>query len=536
MSTAVLFPSAIHAASCRRPLRRWDLAAVALVLAVQLVYFTGVIASDDFTYLDTAWHARTGRPMAGDSHDIFVRFVHWQLIHLAVAIFPHQPWAMVLPSLLASVAILLTLAAFARRYLDPAMAPLPVLIYGLVPVNVALATVALPDPLATAFGWFGVYLSAGALLERDTPRAGWRCLAGGLVIAVGYNAKETVAALVPGLILFGLVCRAHCPWAWRRIGLIAAGAGLWVAGETLAMACLKGDPWLHARAVVAAHEGFSSPQIEYTPTGLVRYWTEYLRWLADPRGDFAPMGLLLLAGLACAGFQRSPVSNLLICAVAPGLVYLSLGTAGIAHYLPLTHQPRYLVPMLPGLALLAAIMVWQVFKLGPRARRAVIFFGPLIILISLIAPNRLAGRWYQARTFAAGYRLLADYLPADEPGLRVCAAHASRCRFACVHRWLNCPELEVISPAPATAEEWIHRYAGAYILTTRSDSLQPSKKKHAHRCLAGRSYQILTRFERIARTEPLRDRLSTLRARLVGRPVPTDPAWAVELWRVPARR
>ncbi len=516
---------------------RWDLAAITLVVALQLVYFTGVVSSDDVGYLNIVWLTQEGRlPDNLPTNQFFARFTFWKTIHLAVAILPEKPWAMVLPSMAASLGVLLILRAFARRHLDPRMSLVAMLAFGLVPINVVLASTAMPEMVATALGWSGVYLAAAALLERRTPRAAWRCLAGGLLIAAGYNAKETVALFVPGLILFVLLSAARYGWAWRRAGFLALGAGLWLGFEAVLWWQWTSDPWFHLHVVSRSQQHYLGSPVEQPLTTLLLEWTDYLRWLVDPRSLLAPMGMVLLAGVVYGLVKRNALSSLLLCVVVPPLVYLSVGSTDLSSYRPVIHQPRYVVPLLPGMALLTALLIGRIWRAGPWPRRAVTFAGILAIALSLVGPNQLAGRWYNARTFAAGHRLIADNLHTLGRNARLVAAGIAFNRFHGLPHWMDCPQVEMIWPhGPTSDDEWIDRYPGAYVIATRSDRLGPSRQKHDHLTLRGRPMACLTEFERVARQEPPRDRLGTLWARLLGRAVLTDPQHAVELWRVPTR-
>lgn len=514
---------------------RWDLTAILLVFVVQIVYFTGIIASDDCGYLNVVWRLQGGESLSDCFSYFMLRFIYWGTIYLAVCALPHLTWACVLPSMLATLVILLIIRAFTCRHIDARFGAVAILIYGLTPINVAAASVALPEPVSTAIAWLGIYLASIPLIDREAKRAYLLCLVGGLLIGMGYSAKETVATLVPGFLLFVLVCRTRQAWAWRRATLVALGAGLWLAGEVLAALWVTGDPLARFHEIARAQEMYGVPAIEHTLTGLLSYGAEYLRWLANPRFEYGPIGFLMLAGLAMAMIKRCTVYNLLLCLIVPSLIYLSVGSPNLRHYQPVFHQSRYLIPLLPGLALLATGMVWLVWQQGPWLRRMVLVGGTCAALLSLTGPNQLAGRWYQSRTFIAGQEIFKKYLTTTDPDVRVIAACSTQGKFARMHQWLDCPKIEKIKPDLTSAEDWIKKYGGAYVLISRSDYLGPSRKKHAHRSLKGTPYDTLNSFECIDRIEPPRDRLSTIQARLLGQPVPTDPNWAVELWRIPAK-
>jgi len=516
-------------------------AIIAFIVALQLIYFTGVISSDDMGYFAPAWYAYQGGVMTPETvsqfdYHAFARFVYWKTVQVAVMFLPSQPWAIALPSLLAAAVTLIVLVMFARRHLDFAGAVLALLFYGLIPICVCNASIAVPDLVGGALAWLGVYLVAEALIVEKANRPAWRCLAGGILIAAGYTAKETVAIMIPGLMLFVLLNRTRSFWAWKRTAVLGMGAGIWLAFEALLMWYWTSDPLFHIHAVVLSQRGYTLPAIDPSWSGLIANWTDYFRWLLDPRGDYGPVGPILLLSIGYAFWKRSAITNLLLCAVLPPMIYLSIGSTEFTSYRPVVHQSRYLVPLLPGLALLASIMIGYLWQRFPRGRGLMAVMGIAVLALSLTAPNRLAGRWYFARAFNAGYRVVEECLPLNDSPIRLCAARLTLNRFYQLPKWLNCPEIEEIDrPSPVNLDQWIDRYGGAYVLTSRHDRVGHSKANHAGRTLAGESMDCLSHFELVGRREPPRDRLSSLKAQLLGRPIPSDPARAVEIWRVPTR-
>jgi hypothetical protein len=220
----------------------------------------------------------------------------------------------------------------------------------------------------------------------------------------------------------------------------------------------------------------------------------------------------------------------------PGLIYISLGSTEIRDYFPVYHQPRYLILFLPGLALMAGWMIGQLWQWRATGRWAVVVMALLMLKPTLTGPDELAGRAYNARTFAGGYDLAERHLAPAGRADRLIASAISRDRFVNLHHWSDCPPVERIdTPAPRTQEQWIERYAGAYVLTTWKDRRGPYDPAQASSTLHGAPMESLSRFEHVARYEPARSRLQLIRAHLLGRPVPTEPARAVDLWRVPAR-
>lgn len=541
--TSLSCPASVERVSAGTVIRRdrtwrFDLAAGVLVLLLVLVYFTGVVASDDLGYFNLAHVLSEGRlPTDIATNHLLARVTVWKSVQLAVALLPPWPWAMAVPSLLSNVGLLAIVGALARRHVDRKAASIAILAFGLVPIVIVLASLALPEMPATFLGWLAILLAAPGLLHRGSGRAALVCLVAGALIGAGYNAKETVVLFAPGLFLFVVLFRTRCAWAWLRLAWVAFGVALWLGFETILLWRMTGDPLFHLHIVSNSQRAYYGPQNAPPLEAILSACTQYLRWLADPRSPLGPMGIVLLAGLVHALVrQRSCFSKLMICVVMPPLIYLGAGSTDLQNYHPVVPAPRYLAPMLPGMALLAAAMVWEWWQRGGRIRPALAVLGVALLIVSLSAPNRWAGRMHHAPTFRAGFDLVRGNLGRFEPGDRLLTAGLACNRFYHLPKWLDGPKVEMIWPeGPTTPDEWVERYAGAYVIATRTDRQGPQRTKHDHLTLRGASYAALTRFERVDVREPDRDRLSALWARLTGSMPPTDPDHAVELWRVPTR-
>jgi len=515
----------------------WDITAIILVVGLMLFYYTGVVASDDLGYL-RVWENFPTPPAAGPlGCDWYFpcRFVHWIPLTLATAILPNHPWAMGAASLVGAIVLLLTIRSFARRHLGLGEIPTAgaVLAFGLMPTMVLSSSVALPDLTAAVLAWLGISVVAPALLEREARHAVLRCLAGGFLIAVGYNAKESTLALVAGLGLFVLLCRTRCAWAWWRSLLLVSGAGLWLGIETLVLWIVTGRPLAHLEAVRAAHRACHNPNVQMTITGLLSYWTDYVRWLADAGSDYGLTGPVTLVAAVAVVVWRRAAGYLLLCVLLPVSVYLSVGSVEWKQYVPIFHQSHYLVVVLPALALMVGMMLQHLQGTFARSTRWMVPAMIVICALSFTGPDRMANKWSNAKTFAAGYELISGCEALSEPSARLVAAGLTRNRFACLPRWLDCPQVELALPAPTTREEWVRRYGGAYVITTRFDRVGDGLAKHDRLTLMGPSMAALSTFERIARREPYRDRSSRTWAHITGQPAPTVPGLAVELWRVP---
>ena len=529
--TACIPASPLQSAAARIRRVPTDIAAIVFVVLLQVVYFTGFVASDDNNYLDLVHHLQTGQAVPPHLDYFKARFVHWLTVYAAVTILPNVTWAIAMPPLLATLGLLILIRAYARRELPNMPPALPVLLFGLVPIAVINASVAMPDPIATLLGWLGLYIAAPALLRQDTPEARWRCLVGGIVTAMGFNAKESIAIIIPACGLFVLLCRTRCWWAWTRTAWVGLGGLVWVAFSMIVLGWWTGDPFFQSKAVAMGHRIAGWP-CDPSLYGVAKYSLDYLRWLMNPFWDFSFVGVLLLLGMVVPIIKRTAFTNLLLCVVIPAFVYLSAGSSEWSTYHPLDHQTRYLLPFLPGMALLAAAWIDWFRRTGRWQRQIAHAAIALVIIAGAIAPNRLAGRWYHAETFAACFDMMRTGLP--EKTESIAASQLSRNRFVGMDRWMEMPRIELILGPPRTAADWVDRFGGQLVVVTPVDRRRPNKHKHADAILYGSPISALSRFEKIATVAPPRDRLSTLWARLRGKPVPRLEDEAVELYRVPS--
>jgi hypothetical protein len=507
------------------------LMACALAATLQVVYFTGVAGSDDMAYLRVAEEARTGQLAFAPNDHLAARVVVWKPAQLVASVLPGSALAMALPSTVAVWILLLTIAWLdARR--GNGVGWIAMALLAVVPVNVVIASALLPDGIGSALGWLGVAIAAGPMLNRESRGGLWRCALAGLIVAMGYNAKEPVLFFIPGMLLYVLITHPRERWAWSRAAALACGAGLWMGLEMAWLWHASGDPLFHAHAMSLSQRGFVSAPVERTLRGLLTYWTQYGRRLAQPTSDFGPAGPILLVGAVVAVAIRTPWTKFLLCTIAPAALYLSAGSTDFTRYTPIIQQSRYFVPILPGLALIAAAVLAHNWRAHPRWRPVMCVAGCMLLAGSLVAPNRIAGKWYHAETFQAGQPILREYADQGAPGTRLCASDLTRSRFAGLARWFRFPEIELIQEPPRTPAEWSACYGGADVLVSRFDRVKPADH-HLYRSLYGPAINALSGFERVNRNAPPTSRLAAIRAWISGGCPPEDAEYAVEIWRIP---
>jgi hypothetical protein len=261
-----------------------------------------------------------------------------------------------------------------------------------------------------------VVLLAGALVLAA--RAAWRpSVAGGvglgLLVAAAVSVKAI--ALLPGMVLLGVVLVG----GWRRRDRAALRMGL--AG--LAAVVLAGAAWVAAVAV---------PNWERLRTAL-RIWPT-VDYLDDPVSVAGRLGgyladsdqalvrslpLLLAAALGLAALARRwsrlppPARDTLVMAALWG-IGLWLAVA-VADYLPdhYTAPNRYVVPALPGLAVLAGFGLAELAAATGRRRAGLVAAALGLAVAAPGVAGYLAGALDSGRTRELGQRVLAASLPQD---------------------------------------------------------------------------------------------------------------------------
>jgi len=505
-------------------------AALTALLALQLFYWTGSIASDDLSYLRAGLDPFQYGHVAG-AQQVFARVMMWLPLRISVELLGNR-WQALLPWALFSANLTLLLVGLcAWRWWGRTAALVAVLSLGLVPQYVTVASVALPDTVGAMFGIGGLLLIVPTLVEPNGRPAWRRCLLGGLLIGLGYSAKETSALLYPSLALFVLLWRRRSRKAWYGLFAVAAGALLYLAGETLVLWAITGDPLFHLNSVRAGCRGYGSPVPDNSWRTIAWYTSDYLRWLADPTSAYGAWGLAYLAALAFALWHRTNHRRLLLCCALLGGFYLSAGTVDLRNYFPIYHQPRYLIPLLPVGALLVADMTVSLWRRGGWRRPAVASAAVLLCAGSLLWPDRTAGRMYHASTFHAARLLLENTEPVWTSSSRFVGSHAAAFRLTVLMDKPGRPPIEPLHDSPVTARQWQARYGDAYVWVTKQDREYPRAADGVY--LGAPSYAALRTFPCVARQNPPANRMNQLKAWLGLEPRREDPWAAVEVYYVP---
>ena len=506
--------------------------AIVLLTGLALFFCTGVIASDDTYYLDIARHWRPGGDRLSAAPQTYARLGMWYPIRVATWIVGDSWRALMWPPLISAGATLLAVAVVGRRWFGDRAALLAVIALGLTTHFLISATIAVPDIVAAAAVAWALALAGPPLLDRGCKRAMLMAVSGGLVIGIGYAAKEPTALLLPSLGLFVLLRRTGCGWAWKRLAALAAGAALWLAFEAGVLWHYTGDPFYHYTSVRDCHIGYGAPLTDLTLAGLLDHWTQYVRWMMDPRYVFGWWGPVYLAAMAFALWRSNDRTRIVLCTIVCLGVYLSVGSSNLGSYVPLWHQPRYLIPLMPPAALLIGYAADWFLRRQRLLAGATLIAGVCLTVGSMYWANQAAGRWYAARDFSAGRILLSRSDPPPSWRDRVCASGHTAYRLSLLFEEADLGRVQAMGDPPRTAPDWMEDYGGCYLFVSGPDR-RPPPPGHRMSLLTPEAVEALEGFEVVAQAAPPSSRGREVLSRLGLLAPKSDSSDRIEVIEIP---
>ncbi len=506
------------------------------LLGLQLFYWTGPIASDDLVYLSVAQQP-LGVTISGEYRQVGtvgMRFLVWGPLRLLSVVWPNH-WQILFVLPMVSASLTLGLVAVATNYcLGRRAALIAMASLGLVPMFVIVATVTLPDIVATPFALAGAMLIGQPLLDRTKGHRSVfrRCFVGGFILALGYNAKEPTLLVLPAITLYVLWRQRHSGDSWRYILWAWCGAGVWLSVEAMWYAATVGDPLYHLHAISSGHRVYGSPLPDYRWTSIAWYLSDYLRYLIDPRREFGLMGPVFLLALAYGAFARTELTRMVLCIVFVVGGYLSAGTADLLQYVPIYHQPRYIVPLLPPMAMAVAYMIDREWSRGGLRRAAITAAACITIPMLLIAPDKVAGRWHHSSDFQTARSLLTQMEGKWAPGSRMVASSDTAMRLDLLMKQGEGRTFESIDESPVTEADWQSSYAGCYVWVVQADRVSRGDGYGTHLGMA--SYAALQSFPRVAIARSAMNRLASCLYSLGLGELTHRSYGDVELFRIPS--
>lgn len=342
----VEFCGTVQSASVRR-------STIPVVLLAALSFFTG-LGRGAITDTDEGFYAESAREMVESGDWLTPHFnyeprfqkpalYYWLTAAIYVVSGPTEFGAR-LWSGLAGVGLVLITAAVGRRWLDESTG----LVAGAITATsfgyFALARMALPDLPLAFFITLAIWAAFVAALERERHPRRWLMLAA-TAAALGFLMKGPLAIIIPALVVLPILLIERRSFN-IKFGdlLLAAVVFLGVAAPWyVAMWLRHGSAYLEGFFVGDNFERFATARFNDP-----RPWWFYLPVLAGGLLPWTPLALVWLKPVKDFVTRRRDVGTIelrLLLWVALPLIFFTLSVG---------KQPRYVLPVLPPLALLLA--------------------------------------------------------------------------------------------------------------------------------------------------------------------------------------
>ena len=330
-----------------------------LILLASLTFLVG-LGRGAITDADEAFYAEAAREMV-QSGDIVTPFYNYEprfqkpvfYYWLTAATFAATGGAgeagARLWAALSGIGLVLVTAACARRWFDDGVALLSGAIVATSFGYYSIGRMALPDLPLTFFITVATWAGWVAMLENDRHRTRWVLLCAA-ALGLGFLTKGPVGVIIPALVTVPVVLLER-----RRLNL--RGSDLVLGGLVFAAIALPWYGLMWARHGSAYLEGFFlGDNLERFATERFndpRPWWFYLPVVAGGLLPWTPLALVWVQPVWRFLTRRKDIETLelrlILWAALPLLFYsLSVGK-----------QPRYILPVLPPLAMLLALSVLE---------------------------------------------------------------------------------------------------------------------------------------------------------------------------------
>jgi 4-amino-4-deoxy-L-arabinose transferase-like glycosyltransferase len=335
---------------------------LAIVVVVASLTCLAGLGGPAITDSDEAFYAEAAREMVESGDWLTPRYnyanrfqkpvLFYWLVAATYEVTGPTEWAARFPAALSGIGLAVLTWACARRWFDDDSGLVAGVVLGTSLGAVAIARLSLPDLPLALFISLAIALGIEAFLVPDRPRRSVAALAGAAAGAA-FLTKGPVGIVIPTLVVGGLVIVER---RWRAL----AHAPLFVA---VAACAAIGAPWYVA---MTREHGTAYLQSFFIGDNLERFATErfneprplwfYLPIVMGGMLPWSPYFALWVADAVTAVRRRLVPSAVVIRIALWAALPLLLFTASIGK------QPRYILPMLPPLAIGVAAAL--------RARRA----------------------------------------------------------------------------------------------------------------------------------------------------------------------
>jgi 4-amino-4-deoxy-L-arabinose transferase-like glycosyltransferase len=392
----------------------WPLLALLILAGVlRVIFFAGLVASDDTAYAYWAISMLNGSFEPGASMTA-MRIALDAAAAVSFGLFGVSEWALGLPALTASLLTLVIIYLIAFMVGGRVAALVAGLLYAVSPLNILESSALLPEVPMGFFVALGVFLFILGLRAAPSRAAIALTLGSGLAIGVGYLVKEPAALMLGAFVLIGLARLARGDrHAWLYALPVAGFAALFTV-ETVLYWVSSGE-LLHrfrfiARFTVAAALDFEKERRAQS------FWL-YPRSMFFVVTQVGLLFYLLCGGAALALLKRWRTPWLVVLWLVIPFLYLQFGSTSLTSYIALPKQPRYLEALTAPAVILVGVWATECFRssglLGRRMAYAAlglyVFTAPLFTTVSFIDHRAVVQPIRDVATFLVSSRLQPVY-------------------------------------------------------------------------------------------------------------------------------
>jgi 4-amino-4-deoxy-L-arabinose transferase-like glycosyltransferase len=364
----------------------WLVGLFLLALLLRVASFTGLIASDDLGYSQSAQLiAEAGyEPYR---HQFAVRYGFIVPVALVYALAGIGEWKTIAVPLVASSLAVPLLASIGARLFDARAGIVAALLYATFPLSMRYATVLVPEAVAECYLLLGVL----AYLRASESRAFAMNALAGACVGLAYLSKEPAVFVGPALFLDALLRRR-----WTHAAGMAAGLSAVIAIEHAYYLATTGELLFRFQSV-ATHNRVNAPEEGAASALAFRLLQAYPRMMLEPNVHFGlhSLAALTLSAAALWRFRRDRRAHLLLLWAALPWLYLNYGTSSFSRYVPIPAAPRYIMFVYPPLFLLSGWLLSGAGSLRMRSRT---------VLMAVMGGVLLVGVASAQLTRATGYR------------------------------------------------------------------------------------------------------------------------------------
>ena len=405
-------------------------AILAASVVVDLVFFTGFIASDDVLYVTAARKLAETGTLWPDlaAHEVRLLVIGW--CAFAGLWVRHDVQAVAASFVFFHQALTVLTFVLARQVQGLGAALLAAILTASFPMLVVYSTTILPDiPMAACFVGAFLALRAAASAPPGARRARFALAVCGGCVGLAYLAKESGLIPVPFFAFLALLCGGEAAEPGRRRRGAATRCAWFLVGvavvlgiEALALRALTGAWSFRLRAFFEG-EGGGAPSL--ATLGERAMWLERAV-TAHVGGSAAAVAMVVAVAAAAIYAAKRPGLGAIVAFPAWYAAYYTWGSARFPAYDSPSLQARYFIPCLPFLLIALATLLCAGYaraaararRLHPRGERGlqVVAAAAMIsfVAMALALSDRQAGSLYGAPLVSQSLRALRSLSPARE--------------------------------------------------------------------------------------------------------------------------